>query len=139
MTRLESDEEIRQALQAHRSRPTAQAKTASPDKQAQTPPAASAEVEAQPERPVERPPIAMLCVLDDGKLDGEWLRLRADRTVIGRTDGDVRIPHDGLISGRHAEIVRQRVPNGYRWLLADLQSTNGTFVRIGSTPSAGRE
>jgi pSer/pThr/pTyr-binding forkhead associated (FHA) protein len=75
----------------------------------------------------------MLCILDDGKTDGEWVRLRADRVVIGRTEGDVLIPHDGLISGQHAEIVRQRGPNGYRWVLADLQSTNGTFVRVGST------
>ena len=50
----------------------------------------------------------------------------------GRTEGNVRLPHDGLASSRHAEVVRQRGPNGYRWALADLQSTNGTFVRIGS-------
>jgi pSer/pThr/pTyr-binding forkhead associated (FHA) protein len=92
------------------------------------------EIEPQPELPVLRPPTALLCVLDDGKLDGEWVRLRADRVVIGRTEGDVRIPHDGLISGRHAEIVRERRSQGPRWLLTDLQSTNGTFVRIGSTP-----
>src|SRR5262249_51272366 len=76
---------------------------------------------------------ALLCILDDGKSDGEWVRLRADVTVIGRSDGDVRLPHDGLASARHAQIVRQRGPNGYRWALVDLQSTNGTFVRIGST------
>jgi pSer/pThr/pTyr-binding forkhead associated (FHA) protein len=128
VTRLESDEDIRQALQARQARLVA----------AKAPPGAPApppaEVEAQAERPVERPPLGLLCVLDDGKPDGEWVRLRADRTVLGRAEGDVRIPHDGLISGRHAEIVRQRAAKGYRWFLVDLQSTNGTFVRIGSTP-----
>jgi pSer/pThr/pTyr-binding forkhead associated (FHA) protein len=92
-----------------------------------------AEAEPLLERPVERPPMALLCILDDGKADGEWVRLRAERTLIGRTEGDVRIPHDGLMSGRHAELVRQRGPKGYRWSLVDLQSTNGTFVRCGST------
>src|SRR5262249_26227036 len=87
---------------------------------------------AQAERPVLRPPAALLCVLDDGRTDGEWVRLRADVTVIGRTEGHVRIPHDGLVSARHAEIVRQRGANGYRWLLGDLQSTNGTFAGVGS-------
>jgi pSer/pThr/pTyr-binding forkhead associated (FHA) protein len=128
-TRLESDEEIRQALAAHRG------KTISPAQPPVGAPAGvgSAELEVQADRPVQRPPMALLCIIDDGKPDGEWIRLRADRTVIGRTDGDVRVPHDGLISGRHAEIVRQPTTNGYRWTLQDLGSTNGTFVRVGGT------
>jgi pSer/pThr/pTyr-binding forkhead associated (FHA) protein len=134
-TRLESDDEIRQALQARRARLSAQAPTAPAGAPAKGPAAApvEVEVEAQPERPVLRPPVALLCVLDDGQSDGEWVRLRADATVIGRTDGDIRLPHDGLVSGRHAQVIRQRGPNGYRWALVDLQSTNGTFVRVGST------
>ena len=79
------------------------------------------------------PPTALLCLLDDGGFDGEWIRLHGDVTIVGRTEGIIRIPHDGLVSGRHAEICRQRRPNGYRWVLADLQSTNGTFVRIKNT------
>lgn len=132
-TRLESDDEIRQAIQARHARLQAQAQAKAPGGQAKAPLATPVEVEAQAERPVLRPPTGMLCVLDDGKLEGEWVRLRADQTVIGRTEGDVRIPHDGLLSGRHAQLVRQRTANGYRWTLVDLQSTNGTFVRIGST------
>jgi len=127
-TRLESDEEIRQALEARRARLAAQKGAAGRQVAA-----APTEVEARTERPVLRPPVALLCILDDGKSDGEWVRLRADTTVIGRTEGDVRIPHDGLISGRHAQLVRQRGPDGCRWALVDLQSTNGTFVRIGSS------
>ncbi len=130
-TRLESDEDIRQALQARRARLAAQAQPKAPG--AKVPVATPVEIEAQGERPVIRPPLALLCVLDDGRTDGEWVRLRADVTVIGRAEGDVRIPHDSGISGRHAQVVRQRGPQGYRWALVDIQSTNGTFVRVGST------
>jgi pSer/pThr/pTyr-binding forkhead associated (FHA) protein len=130
-TRLESDDEIRQALQARRERLATQGKKGPAAGQGKAPVAVPAEVEAQAERPVLRPPTALLCVLDDGRSDGEWIRLRADVTVIGRTEGTICLPHDGLVSGRHAEVVRQRGPNGYRWALVDLQSTNGTFVRVG--------
>jgi pSer/pThr/pTyr-binding forkhead associated (FHA) protein len=79
--------------------------------------------------------MALLYVVDDGRspLEGECFRLRLDATVIGRDEGDVVIPHDGLMSGRHAEIVRQSTPNGWRWLLRDLGSKNGTFVRISAS------
>src|SRR5262249_44092885 len=61
--------------------------------------------DAAPFKPTRRPPMALLCYLDDGSEDGEWFRMRTDRFVIGRTEGDVRIPHDGMISPRHAEIT----------------------------------
>jgi pSer/pThr/pTyr-binding forkhead associated (FHA) protein len=112
-TRLESVEEIRQALQARYAAPA----TAAPLF-----------------RPVGRPPMAVLCILDDGREDGEWVRLRADRLVIGREDGDVRIPHDTQISARHAELVRRQEQGGGRWYLVDLRSTNGTFVRVVRSP-----
>jgi pSer/pThr/pTyr-binding forkhead associated (FHA) protein len=128
-TRLESDDEIRQAILTRRARLAGRQAPAPPG----AAPAPEAEPEVRPETPVLRPPMALLCILDDGKLDGELFRLRADRTVLGRNEGDVRIPHDGMISSRHAEITRQRTASGYRWHLADLGSTNGTFVRIGST------
>jgi hypothetical protein len=130
-TRLESDEEIRQALRARRERLAARARKAPAVATGKRPVAEP--VEAETERPVLRPPTALLCVLDDGGSDGEWLRLRADVTVIGRSEGTLCLPHDALVSGRHAELVRQQGPNGYRWLLVDLQSTNGTFLRILST------
>ena len=115
-TRLESAEEIRRVLQARRT-PTVKEAAVEPD--------------APPFRPARRPPMALLCLLDDGRDDGEWIRLRADRTVIGRTEGDVRIPHDAMISGRHAELSRHLDQGRYRWVLVDLQSTNGTYVRVG--------
>ena len=80
-------------------------------------------------RPTLRPSMALLHVLDDGDDSGEVLRIRPNSFVIGRVEGDLIIPHDGGISGRHAEISR-RLENGeHCWYLKDLQSTNGTFVR----------
>jgi pSer/pThr/pTyr-binding forkhead associated (FHA) protein len=90
---------------------------------------ARASQDATPFRPVRRPPMALLCIMDDGDDDGEWVRLRKDKLVIGRTHGDVRIPHETMMSGQHAEISRQAVGQGFRWYLIDLQSTNGSFVR----------
>ncbi|MEJ7638494.1 MAG: FHA domain-containing protein, partial [Singulisphaera sp.] len=68
-------------------------------------------------------------VFDDGEDTGEVVRVRAGSFIIGRVEGDLVIPHDGGISGRHAEILR-RVENGSTvWVLRDLNSTNGTFAR----------
>jgi pSer/pThr/pTyr-binding forkhead associated (FHA) protein len=84
---------------------------------------------ATPFRPTDRPPMAVLTVMDDGDDTGEKVRIRASTFLIGRVDGDLVIPHDGGISARHAEIVRRAEGGQFRWYLRDLQSTNGTFVR----------
>ena len=83
--------------------------------------------EAAPYRPLLRRPLALLHVVDDGHEDGETIRLRADRLVIGRTEGDVTIPHDISMSTRHATL--ECVPGG-AWLLSDSGSAGGTFVRV---------
>ena len=75
----------------------------------------------------------MLTIFDDGKSEGEVVRIRESRFVIGRVDGDLRIPIDTRISSKHAEITCQEVAGAYRWVVTDLQSTNGTFIRIGRT------
>ncbi len=129
MTRLETDDEIRQALEVRRARLAGKA----PAKRQLAAEPATVEPETQAYRPLQRPPLTKLCILDDGRHDGEWVRLRGDRCVIGRDEGDIRIPYDGMMSGRHAELTRHRIPDGFRWFLTDLQSTNGTFVRVGST------
>jgi len=90
-------------------------------------------------RPISRPPAPLLISLDDGDLDGgEIFRIRAEKTLIGRTDGDVRIDHDSQVSSRHAEIVRVEKPSGFSWILHDLNSSNGTFVRC-SLAKLGRD
>ena len=80
-------------------------------------------------RPALRPPMALLYVLDDGEESGEIVRIRASSFLIGRVDGNLTIPHDAGISGRHAELSRRFENGEHCWYLKDLQSTNGTFVR----------
>jgi len=80
-------------------------------------------------RPTLRPSMALLYVLDDGEDSGEIVRIRANSFVIGRLEGNLTIPHDVGISGRHAEVSRRFENGEHRWYLKDLQSTNGTFVR----------
>jgi pSer/pThr/pTyr-binding forkhead associated (FHA) protein len=98
----------------------------------------SASRAASPFRPTTRPPLALLTVYDDGKLEGEVVRIRNSRFVIGRTDGDLCIPFDALISSRHLEITCQQVGGVWRWVTTDLQSTNGLFVRVSKTPVADK-
>ncbi|MCC6418352.1 MAG: FHA domain-containing protein [Gemmataceae bacterium] len=87
-----------------------------------------------PFRPTHRPPMAVLGILDDGAETGEEVRVRTDRFVLGRAEGNVVIPHDPMMSGRHAEISRTCEKGRWRWVLTDLGSTNGTFVRVSSVP-----
>ena len=92
-------------------------------------PAISGPPEAESFRPVVRQPMALLHVIDDGCDEGETIRLRGDRLSIGRSEGDVLIPHDISMAPSHARI--DRIPEG-GWLLTDLQSGDdrGTFVRV---------
>jgi pSer/pThr/pTyr-binding forkhead associated (FHA) protein len=129
-TRCESAEEIRRALQQ-------QGLAVPPQVQPQPQPSLAPTVDypgapqaaAVPFRPTRRPPMALLYILDDGREDGEIIRLRNNTLVIGRTAGDLLIPHDGMMSGRHAELSRVNDKGRWRWLLTDLQSSNGTYVK----------
>jgi len=112
-TLLETDEEIRQAL--------ANLKGTAPKIDARP---------AEPFRPTARPPLALLTAYDDGETDGEVIRLRVPRFIIGRTHGDLRIPFDNRISSRHVEITHQVVAGSHRWVVTDLQSRHGLFVRV---------
>jgi pSer/pThr/pTyr-binding forkhead associated (FHA) protein len=93
---------------------------------------------ATPFRPTARPPISLLTVFDDGKADGEVIRLREGRFLIGRTEGDLRIPLDGRMSARHVEITYQHVNGLHRWVVTDLQSTHGLFVHVSRTVLADK-
>lgn len=99
---------------------------------AEEPPLPLPQEEAHPYRPLARPPMALLCIFDDGQTEGEWIRLRSERVRIGRTEGDILIPHDPAIADCHAELSRVIRNGRYRWYLTDLRSPTGTFVRIGS-------
>jgi pSer/pThr/pTyr-binding forkhead associated (FHA) protein len=85
---------------------------------------------AQPFRPVFRPPVAVLEICDDGRDEGESIRIRGDSLTIGRANAEVLIPHDSQISSTHARISRRLVQGSYQWFLTDLNSTNGTFIRV---------
>jgi pSer/pThr/pTyr-binding forkhead associated (FHA) protein len=102
-----------------------------PTTAAVTGPTASVD-DAVPFRPCSRPPMALLVILDDGDVDGETVRIRAAAYVIGRVQGDLVIPHDGNMSGRHVEIQRRLEGGRQQWHLRDLDSTNGTYVRVAS-------
>jgi hypothetical protein len=135
-TVIETDEDIRQAvLSGHKRRPPAPA--AVEPSPAPAPQSAAAR-SAVPFRPTVRPPVAVLTVFDDGKTDGEVIRIRDHRFIIGRTEGDLRIPLDGRISARHVEITHQVVGGLHRWVVTDLQSTHGMYVRVSRTVLADK-
>jgi pSer/pThr/pTyr-binding forkhead associated (FHA) protein len=129
-TLLETDDDIRQALQPNKPSPPAAPAARPPDA---APPSA-----AKPYCPTLRPPIVLLTALDDGKGEGEVIRIRTERFVIGRSEGDFLVPHDELISGRQVDITRQRLGGTYRWVVTDLQTRNGLFVRVSRTSLADR-
>jgi pSer/pThr/pTyr-binding forkhead associated (FHA) protein len=81
-------------------------------------------------RPSGRPSIALLCLVDDNGETGEWIRLRHDRYVVGRSVGDILIPHDGAISESHLEISRRQRNGRTWWCVKDLSSSNGTYAKV---------
>jgi pSer/pThr/pTyr-binding forkhead associated (FHA) protein len=131
-TILETDEE----LQKIQKRLRAQAKQNS--KADLTPrvsvPSVTSNSDEQIFRPSCRLPGLRITVYDDGETTGEVIRVREDRFMIGRTEGDLRFPNDDLISSRHVAINRQVVKGKHLWVLTDLQSRNGLFVRVAKAP-----
>jgi pSer/pThr/pTyr-binding forkhead associated (FHA) protein len=133
---IETDEEVRQAILSGLKRPQPSMPVDPPaSRQAQPslPPAPTAGQAVSAFRPSYRPPVALLTICDDGKVDGELIRIRDQKFLIGRTEGDLRIPIDSRISSRHVEITLQNVGGVHRWVVTDLQSTHGTFVRVSRT------
>ena len=85
---------------------------------------------ATPYRPLHRPPTILVCVLDDGSTtEGEWFRLRSSSLTVGRTQGDILLPQDSMVSSQHLEITLRQTDGRYRVALRDLESRNGSFVR----------
>lgn len=67
-----------------------------------------------------------------GKTDtGPCYPLFGDGVILGRERGDITFPEDGYVSAKHARVVMQ---NGHV-VLADLNSSNGTFLRLRSERS----
>jgi len=138
-TVLETDDDIRHALlSGHKGRQPGPPVAVEPPEQLSPVPAPPKARSAVPFRPTIRPPMAVLTVFDDGKTDGEVIRIRDHRFIIGRTDGDLCIPLDGRISSRHLEITHQVVGGLHRYVVTDLQSTHGMYVRVSRTALADK-
>src|SRR5699024_10700757 len=60
----------------------------------------------------------------EGPLTGRTIELNGRPLLIGRAQDADLILEDDYASGRHARLF----PQGSRWFLEDLGSTNGTFV-----------
>jgi FHA domain len=139
-TVLETEDDIRRALSAgHKQRQPAPPLAIDPSlSPAPSSPTSAAARPAVPFRPTVRPPLAVLTVFDDGKTDGEVIRIRDQRFLIGRAEGDLRIPFDNRISARHLEITHQVVGGLHRWVVTDLQSMHGMYVRVSRTVLADK-
>jgi pSer/pThr/pTyr-binding forkhead associated (FHA) protein len=67
-----------------------------------------------------------LSVIVGRDVDGSAFPLFGDAIVLGRERGDILFPEDGYVSGTHGRISLR---DG-RVYLADLGSSNGTFLRV---------
>lgn len=64
-------------------------------------------------------------IIGDGA-DGSAFPLLGDSVTLGRERGDINFPDDGYVSGLHARLTAR---DG-RVFLADMGSSNGTFVKV---------
>ena len=78
-------------------------------------------------QPAEPRPAALprQLVVTEGSLQGTTLTLGTSAITIGRAADCTLVIDDEFASGRHARISSQ----GGQWVLEDLGSTNGTYVR----------
>ena len=77
--------------------------------------------------PMAGSPVRLLRVLEGGRV-GDIYPI-GDRLTIGSGSADVLCPEDLAMSAPHAEILR----DGETFILSDLQSEFGTFIRIHNT------
>ncbi|HEY3354252.1 MAG TPA: FHA domain-containing protein [Polyangia bacterium] len=90
---------------------------------APTPDAEGTYFYASPKRPAK---LKMIQRLRGGDV-GMIYRARNESITVGREGNDVNFPEDLFISGRHASIAV--TPDG-RFVITDLGSKNGTFLRV---------
>jgi hypothetical protein len=63
-------------------------------------------------------------VVTEGPLAGTTLELSGTPILLGRAQESTLVLEDDYASGRHARLF----PQGTRWFIEDLGSTNGTFL-----------
>ncbi|ACY17108.1 FHA domain-containing protein [Haliangium ochraceum] len=59
-------------------------------------------------------------------IDGSAYPLLNESVTMGRERGEINFPEDGYVSGLHARLSNQ----GGSFVLSDLGSSNGTFIRV---------
>lgn len=80
---------------------------------------------AEPVQPIQaQSPRAVRLVVVEGPLVGTTIPLASSAILIGRSPSCTLVLDDDYSSSRHARIF----PQGDRWLVEDLGSTNGTFL-----------
>jgi pSer/pThr/pTyr-binding forkhead associated (FHA) protein len=76
-----------------------------------------------------------LTVIIGRDITGAAFPLLGESVTLGRERGDMNFPDDGYVSGLHARITLR---DG-RVYLADLGSSNGTFIKVNSERAVGHE
>jgi hypothetical protein len=76
-----------------------------------------------------------LTVIIGRDITGAAFPLLGESVTLGRERGDINFPDDGYVSGLHARITLR---DG-RVFLADLGSSNGTFIKVNGERAVGHE
>lgn len=76
-----------------------------------------------------------LTVIIGRDITGAAFPLLGDSCTLGRERGDINFPDDGYVSGLHARVSLR---DG-RVFLADLGSSNGTFIKVNGERAVGHE
>jgi hypothetical protein len=76
-----------------------------------------------------------LTVIIGRDITGAAFPLLGDSCTLGRERGDINFPDDGYVSGLHARVTLR---DG-RVFLADLGSSNGTFIKVNNERPVGHE
>ncbi|MCT2088889.1 MULTISPECIES: FHA domain-containing protein FhaB/FipA [Micrococcus] len=69
-------------------------------------------------------PLPRQLEVTEGPLSGQVIDLHGEPLMLGRAQEADLVLDDDYVSGRHARLF----PQGSRWFLEDLGSTNGTYV-----------
>ena len=103
--------------------PVAPSASAAPSESSNTQPMADRRTSGRVSSPPEWDDACVTHILSADRRTTHSFR---DRFVIGREAGDLRVSDDPYLSGEHVAIRRV----GARYVLSDLDSSNGTFLRI---------
>jgi len=76
-----------------------------------------------------------LTVIIGRDITGAAFPLLGDSCTLGRERGDINFPDDGYVSGLHARVILREG----RVFLADLGSSNGTFIKVNGERAIGHE